>query len=175
MHTLHWVAVEAESKEQATWIVRDFLESQMGNAYNSPSWYDWFIIGGGRWNEEDDSDLATNMVINYSENPTEFIAQLDRSLDNRMEAFNSYKERLGDNLHLLEEAIDNFQGKSIGYNPEIYSLSQMIEIMDCEWNWSAFFYDIEDSSADIVWFKEAITKDDYTNANLYLVPVDFHY
>ena len=50
MHTLHWIAVEAENEENAVDVVDQTLDSYMSGNDAPSTWYDWYIVGGGRWN-----------------------------------------------------------------------------------------------------------------------------
>ena len=75
MHVLQWIATTAEDKDQAFRSVKDYLENQMGDEYNLSSWYDWFVVGGGRWNPNPNSQYDDNdqsMVISYDEDPQKF-------------------------------------------------------------------------------------------------------
>jgi hypothetical protein len=64
MHVLQWIAVEADEKDEAYRRVEDTLQTMLGD-YESPTltWYDWFVVGGGRWNTEgDESEIGTAHV-----------------------------------------------------------------------------------------------------------------
>ena len=48
MHTLHYIAVEADSKQQAFDKVVVSL-SPNEDGHRLADWSDWHVVGGGRW------------------------------------------------------------------------------------------------------------------------------
>ena len=73
MHVLQWIAIEADNKEDALLTAKRQLESLMGEEGSGATWYDWFVVGGGRWNVAEDEDWKTgydektNMIISLEE------------------------------------------------------------------------------------------------------------
>ena len=114
MHTLQWIAVEAEDKDEAVFNATSHLEAAMGDGENYTSWYDWFIVGGGRWNTEEDEDLMgsyvtkTNMIISYKEDPNAFRAKIDDCIQQRMVDYKQYLAEVKESniIHKL----DNYGG-----------------------------------------------------------------
>ena len=75
MHVLQWIAVEAEDVENAVTTVDQTLESYMSGNDSLSTWYDWYVVGGGRWNSDAQNwktNRAKNDVIRYDDEPDNF-------------------------------------------------------------------------------------------------------
>jgi hypothetical protein len=174
MHVLQYIAVIADSNDEAFRTVKDTLESELGNSeYATNSWFDWFVAGGGRFNPNPDSqyqdDEAT--VISYDDNPAEYRAMIDSMISNRMDEFNGYRKMFeGKNID-LNNKLDNYTGV-MNYDFELYPLKKMIDMIQGEWDYNAFFYDMHHASTNPEHMYKSI---DLGNKNWYIVPVDFHF
>jgi len=85
MHVLQWIAVkqnmpfdleEIDScKEEAHANVKSTFEDMWSESEGLGGWSDWYIVGGGRWNENSDPYMETDysMVVSYGAEPDKFI------------------------------------------------------------------------------------------------------
>jgi hypothetical protein len=176
MHVLQWVAVEADDVESAASVAQALLEEEMGTGENYASWYDWFVVGGGRWNiEEDESFLdgyetKTNMIIGFEEDPNAFNAKLQELISYRIASYNEYYEEV--KKLDIASLFDNYGGV-MTYNLDTYPLRKLIEYLDGDWNCDSKFYDLVHLSTNATHILSQI--DNGLGNNLYLVPIDFHF
>jgi hypothetical protein len=174
MHVLQHIAVIADSQDEAFRTVKDSLESELGN-YDSTtnSWFDWFVAGGGRWNPNPDSQYADDqsMVISYKESPDEYKAMVDSMISNRVDEFNGYRKQFESKEVDLNAKLDNYKGV-MQYDFELYPLGKMIDMIQGEWDYNSFFYDMHHASTNPEHMYKSI---DLGNKNWYAVPVDFHF
>ena len=174
MHVLQHIAVIADSQDEAFRTVKDSLESELGN-YDSTtnSWFDWFVAGGGRWNPNPDSQYADDqsMVISYDDNPAEYRETIDKAIISRMEEFNGYRKSYEEKGIDIEAKLDNYKGV-MNYDFELYPLKKMIDMIQGEWDFNSYFYDMHHASTNPDHMYKSI---DLGNKNWYAVPVDFHF
>jgi hypothetical protein len=162
MHTLHWLAVEAESKRGAEEKVFSFLNTQ------SDTWWDWHDESiGGRW-----SDNAHTTNAGDTEEYQKVLARIKES---RQAEMTMLKDKL--DLSELESAIDNYQGEdyiSKDYlNFNFYRIKQALALLDgTEWSNNAYYYDTESWTSQLVSLNERVTN---APEKQYLVPIDFHF
>ena len=77
MHTLQFISVEAESKEDAFRIVKSTLENE-----SYAQWSDWHVVGGGRWSFEemestgDQYTDTSSTVISFDKDTEIFVKYL---------------------------------------------------------------------------------------------------
>ena len=114
MHVLQWIAVEAEDKDEAYRTVESTLEDMLNPDYQN-GWFDWFVVGGGRWNVGDDEDFdsaykegKTNLIIHAGTELDKFKERIATSLEARKSEFDRYASEV--KPELLERVI-------AGYNP----------------------------------------------------------
>ena len=166
MHVLQYIAVQADSNDEAFRTVKDRLESELGNnEYATNSWFDWFVAGGGRWNPNPD------MIISYDIAPAEYRAMVDSMITIRIEEFNSYRKSYNEKDIDIEDKLDNYKGV-MNYDFELYPLKKMIDMIQGEWDFNSYFYDMHSASTNPEHMYKNI---DLGNKNWYLVPVDFHF
>jgi hypothetical protein len=174
MHVLQHIAVIADSQDEAFRTVKDSLESELGN-YDSTtnSWFDWFVAGGGRWNPNPDSQYADDqsMVISYDDNPADYRETIDKAIISRMEEFNGYRKSYEEKGIDIEAKLDNYKGV-MNYDFELYPLKKMIDMIQGEWDFNSYFYDMHHASTNPDHMYKSI---DLGNKNWYAVPVDFHF
>jgi len=175
MHVLQWIAVVADDKNMAFDTVKDTLESELGNSeYASNAWFDWFVTGGGRWNPNPDSQYDDNdqsMVISYDDNPAEYRATIQESIQSRMEEFKAYRKQFEEKSIDINDKLDTYTGV-MQYDFELYPLAKMIDMIQGQWDYNSYFYDMHSASTNPEHMYKAIDKG---NKNWYLVPVDFHF
>ncbi len=176
MHILHWIAVEAEDKDEAVSTVDSNLESYMSGNDAPSTWYDWYVVGGGRWNtaEGDDFEEAyktkSNMVISYKEDPNAFRAKIDDCIQQRMVDYKQYlaEVKKSNIIHKL----DNYGG-TMSYDYNFYSLNALLRFQLGEWYHDSWFFDMVHDSTNAT---HILSKLDNNQAeNIFLVPVDFHF
>ena len=170
MHVLQRIAVQAEDKDEAFRRVKDYLEGQMGDEYNYSSWYDWFVTGGGRWNENTDGydDNDQSMTISYAEEPEKFVSAVNEAIEVRKEEFAQYRKSFNDKAVNINDSLDKYDGTT-DYSFELYDLYKMIDMMNGKWDYNSYFYDITHESTNP---KHMLDKVD---GSWYLVYVDFHF
>jgi hypothetical protein len=172
MHVLQYIAVKADSPEEAIDNVRFQLESMLGNDGSTTSWFDWFVTGGGRFNSDNDpyTDGATNMVVS-SKDSVAFEKIIEESIEARLSEFRRYRAEWDRSNMNLDSYFDEFDG-TMDYSMKLYSLGKMIDMVQGDWDFNSYFYDLESWSTNPV----HMTKDRINNGTLwFLVPVDFHF
>jgi hypothetical protein len=172
MHVLQYIAVVADSQDEAFRTVKDTLESELGsNEFATNSWFDWFVAGGGRFVEGDPYTDSTDSIISYDEAPLDYRSMIDRAISNRMDEFESYRKSYEEKGIDLEAKLDNYRGV-MNYDFELYPLKKMIDMIQGEWDMNSYFYDMHHASTNPDHMYKNI---DLGNKNWYLVPVDFHF
>jgi hypothetical protein len=175
MHVLQWITVQADNKELAFDTVKDNLESELGNnEYSSNAWFDWFVCGGGRWNPNPDSQYDDNdksMVISYDEDPNKFITQVELSIQSRVDEFNGYRQQFNEKQVDINNKLDSYAGE-MQYDFDLYPLKKMIDMLQGEWDFNSYYYDMHHASTNREHMLDSIDKG---NKNWYAVPVDFHF
>lgn len=172
MHVLQYIAVKADSPEEAIDQVRVELESMLGNDGSTTSWYDWFVTGGGRFNPNADpyKDGDESMVVS-SQDSEAFEAILVEAIEARMTEFRRYRAEWERSNINLDSYFDEFDG-DMDYTMKLYPLGKMIDMVQGQWDFNSYFYDLENWSTNPV----HMTKDRINNGTLwFLVPVDFHF
>lgn len=180
MHTLQWIAVQAEDKDEALRRVQDTLSNLLGDYdYPTNTWFDWFIVGGGRWNmsEDDDNDQAyvegkTNLIISAKEQPDEFDERILQSMETRKAEFDGYAKDVDPSV--ITEIINTYNPREFDYGnwQTIYPIKKVIDMAFGDWDFNSYFYDMHHDSTTPKHLFEAIDKEP---ENWYLVPVDFHF
>jgi len=172
MHVLQYIAVKADSPEEAIENVRTELESQMGEFGSGSTWYDWFVTGGGRFNPDSDpyTDGQTNMIVS-SHDSEAFELILKDCVEARMSEFNRYRDEWNRSNINLEAVFDEFDG-AMDYSMRLYGIGRMLGMIQGDWDFNSYFYDLANWSTNPV----HMNKDRIENDTLwFLVPVDFHF
>jgi hypothetical protein len=175
MHVLQWIATTGDDKNHAFNSVKHYLEVNMGSGDSYASWYDWFVTGGGRWNDNgsdsyDDNDQS--MVLSYETDPDLFEEQVLKAMENRKEEFDRYAKDI--NTDILAKIISDYnpREKQFAAFSELYPLKKVIDMVYGEWDFNSYFFDCEHDTNTPRYMFESIDKGD---KNWYLVPVDFHF
>jgi len=183
MHTLHMVAVKVDAdtvldnpigsaKEEACGDVHSTL---LGDEQPYATWYDWFVVGGGRFVEGDAYSENHDNAIAYHNEPEKFIAEMDKVLGWRKETATQMLERLKDKdfdfINAIETALDG--GKESRFDHDLYSGLELSRIANGYWTPDSHFFDLANGTAS----NEFILKDieEGRGHEWVLVPVDFHY
>lgn len=175
MHVLQWVAVEAEDKENALDTARRQLESIMGEEGSGSTWYDWFVAGGGRWNPNEGSqynDSDDSMVISaYEAGNDVFVKTINDCIESRLREFKDYRDSFDKAEIDLNAKLDSYTGL-MDYSFEMYPLKKMLDMIQGEWDFNSYFFDLVNWSTNTKHILDRIEKD---NKEIYLVPIDFHF
>ena len=184
MHTLHYVAVEAENKQEAFDKVVVSLSREDG--YTPADWSDWHVVGGGRWSTN--AQKTNDFMGGYNDDPTDVLG------------FSEDKEKFQEALisvgkfkaHAINRAIKEFnpdkfisdmvdyasEGGRSEYNGDTimnaYIIKEAAEMLMGSWIPDSGFYDLEEHIAETTYLKERLDKPEQS-ALQYLVPVDFHF
>jgi hypothetical protein len=180
MHVLQWIATQAEEKDEAYRIVEDSLQSMLGD-FESPTmtWFDWFVVGGGRWNmtEDDSNDEAyvggkTNMVISYDDDPEGFRKGVQGAMDSRKAEFDNYAK--GVDVDVITKIINDYNPSEFDFFKfqGMYPIKKLIDMAYGTWDFNSYFFDMVVDTTTPKYLYESIDKG---NKNWYLVPVDFHF
>lgn len=171
MHTLQWVVVEAEDLDTAAETAERLLQEAMGDSENPASWYDWFVVGGGRWNDEQDPyDNSTNMIISYEQDPNAFNGKLQELISNRIDIYNEYLAEVKD-IDIMDK-LDNYGGV-MSYGMEFYALKNLLRFQTGDWFYDSKFYDFTAWSTNATHILAKISNNE--GKNIFLVPIDFHF
>jgi hypothetical protein len=174
MHVLQYITVIADNKDEAFHTIKHTLESELGNdEYSSNAWFDWFVAGGGRFNPNPSSQYEDDqsMIISYDESPLDYMSMIDNMISNRMDEFESYRKSYNEKGIDLEAKLDSYRGV-MQYDFELYPLKRMIDMIQGEWGFTSYFYDMHHASTNPEHMYKNIDKG---NKNWYAVPVDFHF
>ena len=174
MHVLQWLAVPVESDlEDQEAEAMQAVESKLNEQLNPGlSWFDWFVIGGGRWNpEQDPYASSSNMIISYSKNPVDFQAKIIECIENRKREFTEYRESLAKNEIDINAELDKYDG-NMDYSFSLYPVGKMIDMLQGNWDFNSYFFDAEHESTNPKHMLDKLASGD---VNWYLVPVDFHF
>lgn len=176
MHTIQYIATQADDVDHAFRSVKDYLETQLGNDPESPtnSWFDWFVAGGGRWATGDENQYNDSWQGDVvAQDSPKFQEYLDKAVQFRK---NTLDEYLADIRKLdLQQTLDSIEisgGDDFRAGMYLYPFSQLYNITMGVWNYNSYYYDIMSDSANMIHLKNSL---DNGGKNWYLVPVDFHY
>jgi hypothetical protein len=146
----------------------------MGDEYSYSSWYDWFVTGGGRWNDNGSDTYDENdqsMTISYDENPQAFLAAVNNAIDERMVEFNSYRTTFNNKNVDINSVLDTYNGQ-MNFGFPLYDLAKMIDMIQGKWDFNSYFYDMHHETTNTKYMLESL---DSGNKDWYIVFVDFHF
>ena len=177
MHTLHYIAVEAQDMEEAFSDVQAFLEPSEETGFRNCDWSDWHVVGGGRWSESQYED-SSNMIISYAEKPEEFNKIIDGIVKYRIENANQYLNKIkldkftSDIVEYISNSGELPDDSRFDFNN--YYINTMCKLMSGEWIPDSAFFDKKEYTADLRYLRERLDKPE-TAMLQFLVPVDFHF
>jgi len=185
MHTLHYIAVQAENKQEAFDKVVVAL-SPNEDGYRLADWSDWHVVGGGRWSTN--AQKANDILGGYNNDPTDVLGfsedkeKFQETLTNvakwRSSAMNrAIKEINTDKFisHMVDYASEGGRSEYNGDTIMLaYTIKEAAEMLMGGWIPDSGFYDLEEHIAEITYLKERLDKPEQS-ALQYLVPVDFHF
>ncbi len=169
MHTLQYIAIQSEDKESAASTVETLLNEELNPGH---SWYDWFVVGGGRFNDgEDPYEETYETTISYEDTPELFDSVVAEC---KQKQGREFQELLIDfklsKLNLLE-MFEAWNGE-MNFSMDLYPVKKMIDIMQGSWDYTSRFYDLANWSTNTHHMNRSIA--DGTK-NWFLVPIDFHF
>ena len=169
MHFLQYIAVQADNADEAMRTVEDSLNNELGrDEHVNNAWFDWFVVGGGRFTEGDPYESSPNNIISYKDKSDEFVIMIDRMVINRLVEFGRYKKYFLEKNIDISVYLDKYDGNS-NYSFELYELNQMIEMFQGSWNHNSYFYDMHNASTNTRYVLDNL------NDSWYLIPIDFHF
>jgi hypothetical protein len=178
MHVIQYIATEADDRDHAFRSVKDYLESLMGNDFESPTntWYDWFVTGGGRWSTSGDpynNDYQADVAHQDSPNFEEYLLTAHKFKLEATAAELEYARKV-DVAALLDKIENDQEGVYPMYNEatKLYPFKKLYEQVSGVWGPDSYFFDIHHDSTNMIHMKESIDKG---SKNWYIVPVDFHF
>jgi hypothetical protein len=172
MHTLQYIAVPVENEladpeQEAMQMVESALNEELNPGL---SWFDWFVIGGGRWNpEQDPYESSSNMIISFEKEPDKYRAKIEECKELRMAEFKDLMK--GIDFADIQDKLYSFDG-TMQYFHELSHLKSAIMLAQGYWNDTSFYFDIDSMSTNP---KHMLDKLPTEGVNWYLVPVDFHF
>ena len=173
MHTIQYIAVQADSVDHAFRSVKDKLETELGDEYTNHAWYDWFVTGGGRWSTNDDpyNNNYTGDVVN--QHSPKFQEYLDKAKEFRQESLDEYiAEARKIDIDKIVSNIESSTGDDFRSAMELYSLYKVYDMSMGKWDYNSYYYDIQHESSSMTYLKNSL---DNGAKDWYLVPVDFHF
>lgn len=175
MHVLQWIAIKSDDTDLAFRSVKDYLETNMGSPDNYSSWYDWFVTGGGRWNENPDSqynDDDQSMVLSFETDPDLFEERVLLAMESRKAEFDNYAKDVSPDM--LAKIITDYNPREKEFSSfqSLYPIKKVIDMAYGEWDFNSYFFDCENDTTSPKYMFEDI---DNGNKNWYIIPVDFHF
>jgi len=185
MHTLHYIAVEADSKQQAFDKVVVSL-SPNEDGYRLADWSDWHVVGGGRWSSN--ANKENNLMAGYNNDPTDVLG-FSEDKEKFQEALNGVGKWKAQamNRAIKEFNPDKFisymvdyasEGGRLEYNGDTimsaYAIQEAATMLMGGWTPDSGLYDLEENIAEATYLKERLDKPEQASLQ-YLVPVDFHF
>jgi hypothetical protein len=168
MHVLQYIAVRAEDEDMAMRVAEDTLNSEMGgNEYAHNSWYDWFVIGGGRFVDGDPYKSSTNHIISYKEHGLAGIQEkIDWAIEARKTEYANYMKSV--DYSKILDTLDSYTGNT-DYSMSLYPVAKCIDMLQGSWDFNSYFYDAENSSTNFQYMLDKLDE------SWYLIPIDFHF
>jgi hypothetical protein len=180
MHVLQQIAVQAENKDEALQKVEYNLSEMLGERESyTNTWFDWFIVGGGRWNVEEGDDFAeayvhgkTNLVLSAKEEPDLFDERVLQSMESRKAEFDNYAKEI--DASIIDKIITNYNPREYDFLAfqKLYPIKKVIDMAYGTWDMNSYFFDMDNDTTTPKYLFDSIDKDP---ESWYLVPVDFHF
>jgi hypothetical protein len=188
MHTLHYIAVEADNKQQAFDKVVVSLSREDG--YSPADWSDWHVVGGGRWSTNANKESENNLMGGYNDDPTDVLG-FSEDKEKFQEAVNGIAKWKAEAVNRAIKTIDTdrFISDLVDYASEggrtsnhfdgnklmnIYAIKEAADMLMGQWIPDSGFYDLHEHIAETTYLKERLDKPEQASLQ-YLVPVDFHF
>ena len=185
MHTLHYIAVEADSKQQAFDKVVVSL-SPNEDGYRLADWSDWHVVGGGRWSSN--ANKENNLMAGYNDDPTDVLgfSEDKEKFQEALVSVGKFKSQAM-NRAIKDLKPDKFISDMVDYASEggrseyngdtmmsAYIIKEAATMLMGGWTPDSGLYDLQENIAEATYLKERLDKPEQS-ALQYLVPVDFHF
>jgi hypothetical protein len=176
MHTIQYIAVQADNTDLAFRTVKHHLESLLGNDPESPTntWYDWFVAGGGRWASGHGNQYNDNYQADVvDQDSPSFQQYLDKAREYRQTSLIEYVEQANkvDVAKTINDVVVS-GGDDFRTGMDLYPIKKIYDMAMGVWDFNSYYYDMMNDSANMVHLKNSI---DNGAKDWYLVPVDFHF
>jgi hypothetical protein len=187
MHTLHYLAVEADNKQEAFDKVVVSLQTNE-DGYRIGDWSDWHVVGGGRWSTNANKKSENNLMGGYNDDPTDVVGYAENKEKFQEVVKEILKVRSHNmNRNIKEIKTDSFISEMVDYASEggrgawngdtlmnVYSIKHAAEMLMGSWTCDSMFYDLEEHVSEFEYLNERLDKPEQA-VRQYLVPVDFHF
>jgi len=185
MHTLHYIAVEADSKQEAFDKVVVSLEKNE-DGYRLADWSDWHVVGGGRWSSN--ANKENNLMAGYNNDPTDVLgfSEDKEKFQETLISVGKWKSEAM-NRAIKEFKPDKFISDMVDYASEggrseyngdtmmsAYTMKETADMLMGSWIPDSGLYDLVEHIAEATYLKERLDKPDQA-VRQYLIPVDFHF
>lgn len=185
MHTLHYIAVEADSKQQAFDKVVVSL-SPNEDGHRLADWSDWHVVGGGRWSSN--ANKENNLMAGYNDDPTDVLgfSEDKQKFQEALVSVGKFKSQAM-NRAIKDLKPDKFISDMVDYASEggrseyngdtmmsAYIIKEAATMLMGGWTPDSGLYDLEENIAETTYLKERLDKPEQASLQ-YLVPVDFHF
>ena len=185
MHTLHYIAVEADSKQEAFDKVVVSL-SPNEDGYRLADWSDWHVVGGGRWSSN--ANKENNLMAGYNDDPTDVLgfSEDKEKFQEALVSVGKFKSQAM-NRAIKEFKPDKFISDMVDYASEggrseysgdtmmsAYAIKETATMLMGGWTPDSGLYDLVENIAEATYLKERLDKPEQA-VRQYLVPVDFHF
>lgn len=175
MHTIQYIAVQADSVDHAFRSVKDKLEAELGDSFDSPTnaWFDWFVVGGGRWSTSDDpyNNNYTGDVVN--QHSPKFQEYLDKAKEFRQQSLKEYVEQAKKvDYNKIINDIDVSGEVDFHAGMDLYPTKKIYDMAMRDWDFNSYYFDIQHDSPSMTHLKNSL---DNGAKDWYIVPVDFHF
>jgi len=189
VHTLHYIAVEAQDKKEAFDKVMAAL-SPNEDGYRLADWSDWHVVGGGRWSTN--AQKTNDFMGGYNDDPTDVLGFSPDKKKFQEALVDIAKWRSGAMNRAIKEIYneknyDRFLSDMVDYASEggrseyngdtimlAYTIKEAAEMLMGHWIPDSGFYDLQENVAELNYLKERLDKPELAGLQ-YLVPVDFHF
>lgn len=187
MHTLHYLAVEADSKQEAfDKIVVKLQPNEDG--YRIADWSDWHVVGGGRWSTN--AKKTEDFSRGYDDDPTDVIGYGEdkEKFEETLKKIRAYRSEQM-NRNIVQMKTDRFISDLVDYASEggrpnnqwrgddimnTYVIKQAAEMLMGSWTTDSGFFDTAEYISELTYLQERLDKPEQAMRQ-YLVPVDFHF
>jgi hypothetical protein len=171
MHTIQYIAVQADDVDMAFRTVKHNLDSKLGSGEEINTWFDWFVTGGGRWASDQSAQYDDNYQgdVVDQDNP-KFQEYLDKAKEYRQAELATYIDQ-AKKLNLIE-LLDKVTPDDFYGGMQLYPLKKIYDITMGEWDSVSYYYDMMTDSTNMIHLKNSL---DNGAKDWYLVPVDFHF
>lgn len=174
MHTIQYIAVQADSTDMAFATVKNHLSAELGGQYdNSNAWFDWFVTGGGRWSTSEDQYDDTYQGDVVDQDSPKFQEYLDKAKEFRQTSLAEYVKQANeiDYTNLLSEIASRPEESFLG-GMQLYAIKKIYDMTMGTWDYNSYYFDIMNDTASMKSLQNSI---DSGAKDWYLVPVDFHF